>query len=42
MNEPKAKEEEGLDLSPEEIDRILAEEAYYYIRQSVEENGMEY
>ena len=42
MDEPQAKEEKGLDLSPEEIDRILAEEAYYYIRQSVEENGMEF
>ena len=42
MNEQKAEEEKGLDLSPEEIDRILAEEARHYIRQSIEENGMEY
>lgn len=42
MNEQETTKEKGLDLSPEEIDRIFAEEAYYYIRQSVEENGMEY
>lgn len=42
MNEQETTKEKGLDLSPEEIDRILAEEAYYYIRQSIEECGMEY
>lgn len=42
MNEPQTEKEEGLDLSPEEIDRILAEEARHYIWQSIEECGMEY
>lgn len=42
MNEQETTKEEGLDLSPEEIDRILAEEARHYIRQSIEEYGMEY
>lgn len=38
MNEPQTEKE----ITPEEIERIIREERDYYIRQGIEENGMEY